>query len=118
MRLLGNVAQAALEANEIAAHISAVEQNFSRCRLDEARQHLHGRRFARSIGTQIAGDFAGRYREVHVVDDIQSSIALGQISNFERSHRFASAVAAVYDRRFSLIPRKPALIERRYSKNL
>src|SRR6266850_1769928 len=91
MRLFGDVTQPALEANDIAAYIPAVEQDFSRCRLYKARQHLHGCRFARSVGTEIAGDFAGRNREVHVVDDIQSAIALAQIPNFERSRQHSSS---------------------------
>ena len=66
--LLGDVAEAALEALEVAADVLAVEEDASAGGLEEAGEHLDGGTFAGAVGAEIAEDLAGAYGEADRVD--------------------------------------------------
>ena len=59
VRLLGDVADAALEGLEVAVDVLAVEEDVAGGRLEQAGEHLHGGAFARAVGTEIAENLAG-----------------------------------------------------------
>jgi hypothetical protein len=81
--LLGDVAEAALEALQVAADILAVEEDASAGRLEQAGEHLDGGALAGAVGAEIAQDLARADGEADRVHGGGTDEGLGEIKGFE-----------------------------------
>ena len=83
MRLLGDVADAALEGFEIAAHVLAVEKDVARGGLQQTGEHLDGGALPGAVGSEVAENFAGLDLEADAIHRGHASVVLGKLADFE-----------------------------------
>ena len=83
VRFLGDVAEAALEALEVAADVLAVEEDASAGGFEQAGEHLDGGAFAGAVGAEIAQDLAGADGEADAIHGGRSDEGLAEIESFE-----------------------------------
>src|SRR3954463_3456153 len=98
LRFLGNVAESLLVAEEVGANVGAVQRDRAAGRLEQAGEHSHGRRLARSIGAEQPEDRAGLDPEVHIPDAGDGRVVLRQAPGFEHDdsrHRNGGDVPGV-----------------------
>src|SRR5438477_5800971 len=80
---LGDIAEAALEALQLAANILAVEEDASAGGLQQAGEHLDGGAFAGTVGAEIAEDLAGTDGEADAIHSRGTNEGLDEIEGFE-----------------------------------
>ena len=83
VRFLGHVSKTSAKRNHVARDVVAVEEHDAVGRVEEAGDHLDGRRLARSVRAQVADDLAGTHDEAHLVDGGNPVESLGQLADFE-----------------------------------
>src|ERR1017187_8066380 len=81
--LLGDVAEAALEAFEIAADVLTVEEDAPTGGLEQSGEHLDGGTLAGAVGAEIAQDLAGADGDADRVHGGRADEGLGEIEGFE-----------------------------------
>ena len=87
VRLFGNVAHAALVADQVVLDGLAFKEDVAEGHFDQAGDHLHGGGLAGAVGAEVAGDLAGAGSEADVVNRGNAGEVLGDAAQFE--HRKA-----------------------------
>jgi hypothetical protein len=80
---LGDIAEAALKALQVAADILAVEEHASAGGFQQSGEHLDGGAFAGTVGTEIAQDLTGTDGEADTIHSRGTDEGLGKIEGFE-----------------------------------
>jgi hypothetical protein len=83
MRLLGDVADAALEGGEIAVHAAALVEDLALGWVDEAGEHFDGGALPRPVGAEVAEDLARADGETDSADGGGVVVILGEGAGFE-----------------------------------
>jgi hypothetical protein len=81
--LFGDVAEAALEAFEIAADVLTLEEDASAGGLEEAGEHLDGGAFSGTVGAEIAENLTRLDGEADRIHGGWSDEGLGEIESFQ-----------------------------------
>ena len=83
VRFFGDVAEATLEALEVAADVLAMKEDASAGGFEEAGEHLDGGAFAGSVGAEIAQDLTGADGEADAIHGGWSYERFAEIEGFE-----------------------------------
>src|SRR6185436_3963282 len=85
--LLRHVADRALDALGIAAHIDAADKGSAGSRLQQSAQHPDGRRLACAVGAKEAEDLSPLDRERQIVNGDEGTEAARQAAHVDRGRR-------------------------------
>ena len=83
VRFFGDVADLRLVLDRRTIHRLTVEQQLTGGRFEQARDHRHGGRLARSVGPEQAENLTGLDGEVHALHRRNAGIVLSEVPRFE-----------------------------------
>src|SRR5689334_19249424 len=83
MRLLGDIAHAALETDPVLPDVAAVKEDLSGGGLDQSGENFDGGALAGAVGPDVAEDLAGMNGEADTIHCRDAVKPLDQATNFE-----------------------------------